>query len=215
MKISELITLDNDEFLREAYCLVLGREVDRAGIEHYTRKLNQGMSKEAMLVSLARSEEAQARFALGTSPELTDEAFIDATYVRLLGRHADPDGMRVYSRRLEKKGDRAQVVRDIANSQEARHHDPLGWIFRNELNQLVRRETSFLGWRKLIKPSKIASVAYGKGEFDEKFELFAKEILQMQRAESVALRDQVIMIANALEGISRAQKQISGRTQVN
>ena len=160
MTIAKLVSLNDEDFLHEAYRLVLGREIDSTGLEGYRRKLAQGRSRQSVLVSLARSKEAKARFAPPALLELTDEAFVDAVYVRLLGRNADAEGMQHYVGQLRKHGDRMKVLRDIGSSDEARRHDLRGWAFRQDLEDLVRREGSLFGWRKLL-PGKRSSAFSG------------------------------------------------------
>ena len=208
MRIAELVSLTEDEFLREAYRLVLGRDIDIAGLEWYSRKLAGGRSKEAVLVELSRSDEAIARLSPATLPELGDEAFIDSTYVRLLGRNADAGGMRAYLTQLRKCGDRMRIVQDIAGSAEARRYDPTGWVFRREMNELILRETSFLGWRKLIPRRSFGLPQHGakRGLSGDDLEVFSQAILQAQRAEKSTLIDQIKLLTAALEGVSNAQR---------
>lgn len=208
MRIAELASLPDETFLREAYRLVLGRDIDTSGLEGYKRRLARGARRESVLVDLARSAEARARFAPPALLELPDEAFVDSAYVRFLGRNADPDGMRNYLSQLGKHGDRIRILRALGGSQEARRHDPVGWAFRHELNDLIRRETSFLGWRKRVKAGR-GRVARGSSQ--QELDLMARELMQAQREENALLKDQIIMLTSALEGVSLAQRHDTAR----
>ncbi len=209
MTIAELVALNDEDFLHEAYRLVLGREIDNSGLEGYRRKLAQGRSKQSVLAALARSKEAQARFAPPTLLELPEETFVDAVYIRLLGRNADAEGMRHYLEQIGRHGDRVKVLRTISSSQEARRHDPVGWAFRRELDELVRREGSLLGWRRLL-PARSGALSRNRSAPAE-FDIFAKQMLQVQREENAALKDQVILLASAVEGLAAAQKRDAAR----
>ncbi|WP_232493689.1 DUF4214 domain-containing protein [Novosphingobium kaempferiae] len=210
MTIAELVSLQDEAFLHEAYRLVLGREIDTSGLEGYRRKLAQGRSRQSVLVALARSKEAQARFAPPALFELSDEAFVDAVYVRMLGRNADADGMRHYLGQLGRHGDRMRILRGIGASEEARRHDPRGWSFRRELDDLIRRETSLLGWRRLL-PEVRGRAPSARGSSQGEMAVFAKEMLQVQREENAALKDQIMLLASAIEGLAAAQKRDAAR----
>jgi SAM-dependent methyltransferase len=57
-------------FIEEAYREVLGREVDRDGLDHYRRVLRDGLSRSAVLLDLMRSEESIARLRPKAPPLL-------------------------------------------------------------------------------------------------------------------------------------------------
>lgn len=208
MRIAELVSLPDETFLREAYRLVLGRDIDTSGLEGYTRRLARGGSRESILVDLACSVEARTRFAPPALLELPEEAFIDSAYVRFLGRNADPGGMQNYLAQLGKHGDRMRILRALGGSWEARRHDPVGWAFRQELDDLIRRETSFLGWRKRIKAVRRRAA---QGSSNQELDLMARELMQAQREENALLKDQIMMLTSALEGVSLAQRRDTAR----
>jgi hypothetical protein len=52
---------DRDAFVEAAYRLVLGRTADGAGAAHYLAKLDAGLSRENLVLDLARSPEAAAK----------------------------------------------------------------------------------------------------------------------------------------------------------
>lgn len=52
---------DRDAFVEAAYRLVLGRRADGAGATHYLAKLDAGLSRENVILDLARSPEAAAK----------------------------------------------------------------------------------------------------------------------------------------------------------
>jgi hypothetical protein len=72
--------------IRPAYATYLGREADAAGINHWTNKMRAGLTDERLEAQFIGSDEFYAN-AGGT-----DQGWIDALYLRLLGRPADAAG---------------------------------------------------------------------------------------------------------------------------
>lgn len=58
VSIETLLDLPDEEFVQAAYLLVLGRHPDPSGLAHYSRLVRDGAEKAAILVELARSDEA-------------------------------------------------------------------------------------------------------------------------------------------------------------
>ena len=113
---------DADEFVREAYRHVLLREADPGGLVNYLAQLRAGMSRRAVLLSLASSAEGREKSVQGaisqsaatpsgavngivpepqtlvarTWGELVSrdgERFVRTAYQTLLGRDPDPEGL--------------------------------------------------------------------------------------------------------------------------
>jgi cytochrome c peroxidase len=110
--------------VRYAYCLVLLRSADDAGLRHYRGQLESGALDRATLVeSLFLSDEAGVR-------TVSDEAFVEHAYERLLAREADPAGRRWALRQLEMESSdinpRLRLVRELIRSGEfCESHPPL------------------------------------------------------------------------------------------
>lgn len=207
MKLAEVTALPDDAFLRMAYHLVLGRDVDENGLSNYRQKLARGKSKLWVLKDLARSDEAAARFAPPELLALPDESFIDAVYIRLLGRNADTDGLRHYLGELRKNGDRRAILRSVGSSEEARRHDPEAWAWRTELEKVVRRWRISLRWRTWFKQRRTKIVAPLTSVSAATItDVMVNNIGDDRSAENQALKDQIRLIASALEGISHAQR---------
>src|SRR5687768_14424580 len=51
------------EFIETAYLRILGRPVDRAGLEHYLQAFRDGLGRTDLLLALAESEELTSRLA--------------------------------------------------------------------------------------------------------------------------------------------------------
>lgn len=62
--VSNLLALDTNEFIRESYRSLLGREADPEGFAVYQRLLCSGMPRECLFYLLASSEEFGQRFAV-------------------------------------------------------------------------------------------------------------------------------------------------------
>jgi ADP-heptose:LPS heptosyltransferase len=57
--LEELFILHDEEFLRVAYHVILGREIDRSGMESFLRRIRRGDSKLEILASLRYSAEGR------------------------------------------------------------------------------------------------------------------------------------------------------------
>ena len=113
LTVKELAAVDDQEFLRSAYRLVLGRESDWQGNSHYLGQLQAGSSRLLVLAQLRLSSEGMARAA--NLPQLDDDlavatnaktiastfeelmgyqgfAFVRAAYITLFGREPDTAG---------------------------------------------------------------------------------------------------------------------------
>jgi len=58
--VSELITLDDEQFVLQAYRAVLGREPDPMGYDDFVAQVRRGVSKERIVAVMATSEEGVA-----------------------------------------------------------------------------------------------------------------------------------------------------------
>lgn len=59
-----ILSTDSDQaFLEQAYLRLLGREPDASGLQHYLALLAQGIDREAVLDTIAQSEESRHRHA--------------------------------------------------------------------------------------------------------------------------------------------------------
>jgi cytochrome c peroxidase len=108
--------------VRYAYCLVLQRSADDAGLAYYRGELAAGAMTQAELAEqLFFSDEVGA---MG----LNDASFVDRVYERLLDRRADDAGIRYMMGRLRDEGPavRRDLVRDVIYSDEfCGSHRPL------------------------------------------------------------------------------------------
>lgn len=59
MHVSDLLRLNGASFVETAYSVILKRQVDRSGLDHFMSRLASGDSKEAIIVTLATSVEAR------------------------------------------------------------------------------------------------------------------------------------------------------------
>ena len=77
--------LPRRRFLEVAYRAVLGRSVDKGGLEHFTRRLDAGMTRDEVFAALRDSAEAQS---LAASSELAALHRCRQAFVRSLPRAA-------------------------------------------------------------------------------------------------------------------------------
>ncbi|MGJ8481967.1 DUF4214 domain-containing protein [Sphingobium yanoikuyae] len=59
MHLNDLLRLNGASFVETAYSVILKRQVDRSGLDHFMSRLASGDSKEAIIVTLATSTEAR------------------------------------------------------------------------------------------------------------------------------------------------------------
>ncbi len=155
MTLSELLSKPQESFIRSAYIAILGREADRAGVEHYSSMLMSGKSRASVLLCLYDSKEAKA--TLGPYRDLAsldDAVFLDAIYLRLLGRSPDPEGRRHYLAELQNPSGRRRVIRDIELSAEASKINPHRAAFSRQLEEMLRIEQKSHGWRGWFLPTR-------------------------------------------------------------
>jgi hypothetical protein len=126
--------VDHRAFLAGAYLELMGRAIDPTGFRDYMERLGDGIDRDLIWEELASSEEcrnhALRRSALQpvTSPTvvrhvddllaLEREHFVRAVYRELLGREADPTGLRDYVTRLNGGDSKQRIIADICADPE-------------------------------------------------------------------------------------------------
>lgn len=156
--LGELLVMRDQAFVESAYQMLLGREADSEGLQHYVRLLEHGTSKLFIVRDLARSLEANIRFNHVDLNSVTNDQFVDAIYQRLLGRDPEPEGKKHYGYVLAHGGSRKDIIVEIEKSQESwlRNADYLN--LKLELSTLIaaaRHDRSswqrFLSWFSINK----------------------------------------------------------------
>jgi hypothetical protein len=213
MALGRLLSLPDDAFLRASYDIILGREPDAMGMAHYRRKMMQGHGRSWVLADLTRSEEARRRANGADLAELPDDAFIDAAYLRELGRPSDPDGKEHYLAMLEAGQPRAELLRTLRDSAEGRQRQA---GIRHEIDDLRRRVNSLFHWRTWFHPvPKLPSERIFRQELSEASEgwSWASDSPQAASIDCTALpkpgqeevrrmQDKVALLAAAVEAIN-------------
>lgn len=129
---SEFERLDHQSFLGKAYIALLGRPVDPVGLRDYLQRLNAGTPRDKVWEELSDSDEGRRFAGRGMEPAelasrvrdvaqllaLDGNAFVHAAYLKLLGRPADPTGLRDYGARLAAGDTKEQVICDICADPE-------------------------------------------------------------------------------------------------
>jgi hypothetical protein len=129
--------LNDEAFLQHVYLNLLGRTADPSGLKDYIARLGSGITREQVWSEIAGSSEAQ-QFASrrpGRMASVQDllalegMAFIRQAYLQVLGREADPTGVREYGARMAAGTPKEQVLADL-------RCDPEGQAFNSRLEGL-------------------------------------------------------------------------------
>jgi hypothetical protein len=142
--VAKLLGFDGDDFVREAYRAILGRDADPNGLAYYGRRLANGDAKQQILVDLRCDPEGQARMlpvegldALVASLQprssgadvakpssasdlltLHGSKFVRAAYLAILDREPDAEGLARYLEVLQAGWSRSFVLDALASSPE-------------------------------------------------------------------------------------------------
>lgn len=102
-----------DIIIKRAYRDMLGREPDAAGLKEYRRMINEeGWSEDRIRETLKKSDEAKRNRAV---------VIVKRAYRQVLGREADPGGLKTYCARVNKDGwSEGDVKNDLKKSDEYR-----------------------------------------------------------------------------------------------
>jgi SAM-dependent methyltransferase len=129
----------NEEFLEAMYWIVLGRPLDDEWRKTRVRHFELGQTRESMVLAAMGSSEFRLRYhgyhevadadvvvpgeehlETGLQTLGTNRAFLDACYVCLFGRDADPAGGTYYLGRLDDGEPRSKLVYALLQSEEFR-----------------------------------------------------------------------------------------------
>jgi len=138
--LDQLFALPPSEFVHAVYRVILGRECDPGGERHYVGRMSCGETRREVLKDVWASAEHRRRLRFEDEGAFTDEQFVTAVYERLLGRVADPVGLKHYVTRLRAGLPRSKVVKDIGRSAEARDRGPTTPL-RRQVRRIVEAGT--------------------------------------------------------------------------
>lgn len=134
--ISGLCRAEDEEFVRQCYIHLLGKQADEGGLRYYAALLRGGTPKVEVLSRLIAAARGQGetlalriegdalahlaedgaqrgRHRLEELLPGSDEAFVARLYRRLLGKEVDPDGLAAYRWMLTTECSRLEVVARI------------------------------------------------------------------------------------------------------
>jgi hypothetical protein len=159
IKLSDLMSLHGEKFIRKAYLSVLHRDADEAGLRTYLNRLSIGYGKKSILHDLLHSREAQAVQDPLSQHDISNEEFVSLAYRSVLFREADTGGFLHYLSILEKGGNRNEVIKDIMSSEEASNikranktlTDEIIMSFKNE--KMINKIFSFFNFGRCIDRS--------------------------------------------------------------
>ena len=131
--LEELYKKDHEEFVKEAYRMILMREADDKGVMSQLAGMKSGLSKEYIVFELLSSKEAQAKnvlvrgFRVGKVSrkrllaDRDNESFVKTAYIAILGRSAEAGGLCSYIDSMANGIiDRNDVIIGMSNSEEGR-----------------------------------------------------------------------------------------------
>lgn len=112
-----------------AYCLILGRPADSAGLGAWLQEHAQGMSLLSILQSMTGSDEFAAKQGVS---ELSNTAYVRLLYRIFFNREADGAGLTSYVSELDRREmTRSQLVGALLNSDEFRSAQPMFFAQHN------------------------------------------------------------------------------------
>lgn len=133
--------MGDEAFVQKGYLTFLGRSADPVGLKDYVGRLRAGVQRTQIWSELAGSDEAR-RFAgrqIASSIDPPPKAlgpcslvdllamngvdFVQQAYRVVLGREADPTGLRQYTERLAAGVSKSQLLADMRCDPEGQAHD--------------------------------------------------------------------------------------------
>jgi Domain of unknown function (DUF4214) len=124
----DLLDLDAEAFIDQAYIAILKRPADATGAKFYLDRLLDGVTKEQIIDEIGSSEEAVNTVALGLTELLRQngQLFIESSYHTLLGRLPDFSEAKLRADQLLNGVAKIQILDEIASSAEGmQSHLPL------------------------------------------------------------------------------------------
>lgn len=135
LSVAYLLALDDTAFIKCAYRTLFKRPVDPSSQHYYLARLQQGISKQQVLIELRSSAEGkrtnvdiaglnqitmQPAASVVDLLLLVDERFVRGAFLTLLGREPDTGGGDYYLKRLRSGISKAEILAELADSDEAR-----------------------------------------------------------------------------------------------
>ncbi|ESQ91130.1 FkbM family methyltransferase [Asticcacaulis benevestitus] len=120
-ELDHLLSLNDSEFLKQAYQLVLGRDPDENGKETYGSLLRNGISRSSIIISLCNSEEGRKHRKPEWARVLIQAEQANGNWLKRLfrGRRIAEQNLRVDLRALSLKIDSVQTSLSILHRQAA------------------------------------------------------------------------------------------------
>ena len=112
--------LSDEDFVKKAYEVIMGREADQSGVEFWTQKLQEGMSRDELIDNFLDANEFQElsqNYDIQVSDKVKD--FVERFYTKALKRAGDPSGVEYWSKALKDSQKSAkEVAKEFFNSEE-------------------------------------------------------------------------------------------------
>jgi len=133
----DLLMLSGDDFVRQAFRCVLGRQADRAGAQVFLQQLEAGSSRSSVIAEMSESPEGKAfgsklpgldnwlkltrqQITVDELMALPSELFVVGAYVVLFRREPDSEGFGRYVDLLKSGCSKSFILAALYGSPEAR-----------------------------------------------------------------------------------------------
>ena len=154
--LSDVMKLNDKEFVENIYRLFLGREADPDGVIAVNAALESGVSRLSIISSITKSKEFLIKESGADLIPLPNAEFVDKIYQRYLGRTADEAGRRVHLRALEKGKRKSSLISSIKKSPEyQRRHQLVENLISEAEVKLKDDRFSLRWWRGFRRISRI------------------------------------------------------------
>ncbi|NPA82357.1 MAG: DUF4214 domain-containing protein [Epsilonproteobacteria bacterium] len=112
--------LSDEDFVKTVYKVIMGRDADQAGVDFWTQKLKEGMSRDDLVNQFLEAPEFE-NLAKNYDIEAKDpvKEFVSRFYTNALQRDADPNGTQYWAKELKDADKTAkEVAKEFFNSEE-------------------------------------------------------------------------------------------------
>ena len=154
--IQALFNLPSTAFIIRAYRLLLSRDPDPAGFQHFIRLLYLGYDRRAVICDIQGSREWRDKYSNKSAKALPSNEFIAQIYQDLLNRQPEPSALPYYLSKLSKGKSRQHVFVEIFTSSEFASKQGLETHTAEGLLRLARRY-SLLRKLRLVRSRRVAN----------------------------------------------------------
>ena len=129
MDCKDILKLNGKDFIEEAYLKILLRNADSGGLDNFSNKLSQGISKERIILELCTSSEGLIKnvpidkivfdeYSIKDLIALEDASFVKATFLVLFGRTPREEEAENISDLLKEGFDKKLIINALIESNQ-------------------------------------------------------------------------------------------------